>query len=110
MEVNSFICPSFTVFVDGEEANSHTPKRTYWLRLFIVMLIAGWTVFGLASAALIVLASVVDQWMRIWRQIYWVLVVIILISGWFAIVGSVGFIRALTIPPKARQQAPVAQA
>ena len=33
VEVNSFICPSFTVFVNGEEANSHVPRRNYWLRL-----------------------------------------------------------------------------
>ena len=102
MELNSFICPSFTVFVDGDEAHSRTPRRTYWLRFFLVMLITSWALFGVAAATLVVLASVVDQWMRIWRQVYWILVVIILFSGWFAVVGTVGFVRALSIPPKAR--------
>ena len=75
------------------------------------MLIVGWGVFGIATATLVVLASVVNQYMHLWRQLYWILAVIIIISGWFAIVGTVGFIRALSIPPKARaQQQPAAQA
>ena len=61
---------------------------------------------GLAAATLVVLASVIDQWMRIWRNIYWVLALIALIAGYFALVGTVVFIRALFIPPKARAPQP----
>lgn len=110
VEVNSFLCPSFTVFVDGAEAKTQTHKRTYWLRLFIVMLLCGWALFGVAAATLVVLASVVDQWMHIWRQIYWILALLTLIGGYFAIVGSVGFVRALFLPRKARSPAAAQQA